>query len=328
LNFSYRAYGLGILSSTRIAGLEPPSPEGDPADLRLEDGPEPEWVRFGLQLPGRILSHLPESTDAADPSFVLTEHGNAECFHLSYSDGTRFVVDGTAQRVWGIFQPPLTAEDLATYFLGPVMGFLLRRLHITSLHASCVEIFGKGVALSGDAGFGKSTTAAALALRGVPVLSEDIVPLRQTAEEICVVPGYPRICLWPDAVANLLGSAQALPRLTPVWEKRYLALDGARASFSSKELPLGAIYMFAPRSPEDKAPYVQPMSPREALLVLVQNTYMNWLLDREQRAVEFDTLARLVQAVPVRRIVPHADPKRIGELCNLIVSDAQGILKK
>ncbi len=99
-------------------------------------------------------------------------------------------------------------------------------------------------------------------------------------------------------------------------------------SFSSNELPLGAIYMFGLRSSESNAPHVQPMSPREALLVLVQNTYMNWLLDREQRAVEFDVLARLVQVVPVRRIVPHADPKRIGELCNLIVSDAEAFLRK
>ena len=84
------------------------------------------------------------------------------------------------------------------------MGFLLRKRHVTSLHASCVEICGQGVAFSGDAGFGKSTTAAALALRGYPVLSEDIVPLKLQEEDIRAVPGYPRICLWPDSVANLL----------------------------------------------------------------------------------------------------------------------------
>jgi hypothetical protein len=299
-----------------------------PEDVLLESGTEPDWARLGIGLPGQILSHLPESADAVDPSFVLTEHGNAECFHLSYSDGTRFVVDGAARRVWGTYREPLTAEDLATYFLGPVMGFLLRKRHITSLHASCVEVCGKGIALSGDAGFGKSTTAAAMALRGYPVLSEDIVPLRLRPEEIRAVPGYPRICLWPDSVANLLGSAQALPQLTPIWEKRYLALDGNRAKFSGEELRLGAVYILAHRSADSSAPVVQPMSPREALLDLVKNTYMNWLLDREQRAMEFDFLSRLVMLVPVRRIIPQADPKKIPELCNLIVNDAQSILGK
>ncbi len=299
-----------------------------PEDVLLESGVEPDWVRFGLGLPGRILSHLPESADAVDPSFVLTEHGNGECFHLSYSDGTRFVVDSAARRVWGTYQAPLTADDLATYFLGPVMGFLLRKRHVTSLHASCVEICGQGVAFSGDAGFGKSTTAAALALRGYPVLSEDIVPLKLQEEDIRAVPGYPRICLWPDSVVNLLGSAQALPQLTAVWEKRYLALDGNRAKFFGEEIRLGAIYIFGHRSAEDNTPVVQPMSAREALLDLVKNTYMNWLLDREQRALEFDFLSRLVVRVPVRRITPHTDPKKIPELCSLIVSDAQSLLGK
>jgi hypothetical protein len=46
-------------------------------------------------------------------------------------------------------------------------------------------------------------------------------------------------------------------------------------------------------------------------------------LDRNQRAAEFDALSKLVTQVPVRRIVPHADPGRIGELCDLILADAK-----
>ena len=328
MNYSYHAYGFGIVSSILIAGLEPAEFNGGEDLVCLEVGSEPDWARFGLELSSKILSHLPETQDTLDPSFVLTQHGNAECFDLAYSDGTRFVVDASGHRIWGTYQPPLTAEDLATYFLGPVMGFLLRQRHCTSLHASCVEIAGRGFAFSGEAGFGKSTTAAAMALRGFPVVSEDIAPLRQTEETIHVVPGYPRICLWPDSVANLFGSAEALPQLTPVWAKRYLSLDGTRAKFCRQELPLGAIYVFGPRSPEERAPYLQPMSPREALLDLVQNTYMNWLLDRQQRALEFDFLANLVKHVPVRRIVAHTDPKKIGDLCSLILGDAQSILQK
>jgi len=62
---------------------------------------------------------------------------------------------------------------------------------------------------------------------------------------------------------------------------------------------------------------------REALLALVQNTYMNWLLDGKQRALEFDFLSTLVTHIPVRRIIPHSDPARIVELCELIVTDAK-----
>ena len=159
-------------------------------------------------------------------------------------------------------------------------------------------------------------------MRGWPVVSEDIVPLRDAGRQFEIASGYPRVCLWPESVEILLGSPQALPQLTPVWEKRYLALDGVSSHFAGESLPLKIIYSFAPRSDEENAPRIEELRPREALLALVQNTYMNWLLDREQRAVEFDTLSRLVQGVVVRRLVAHTDARRIGALCDLIEKDA------
>jgi hypothetical protein len=294
--------------------------------LQFESGPEPDWARELLGLPARILSHQSEPPGSADPSFILTEHGEAGGYQLSYSDGMRFVVDGAAAHIWGNYQPPLTAEDMATYFLGPVLGFVLRRRKITCLHASGVDIQGHAVCFCGDAGYGKSTTAAALALRGLPVLAEDILALEESGGEFRAVPGYPRVCLWPESVSMLLGRDDALPQLTPVWDKRYLELDGQRAKFVPANLPLGVLYLFAPRNDGPGAPRVEKLSLREALLELVQNTYMNWVLDREQRAKEFDTLCRLVQQVTVRRIVPHSKPEKIASLCDLILQDASTIL--
>jgi hypothetical protein len=154
-------------------------------------------------------------------------------------------------------------------------------------------------------------------------LSDDITALSQVGADFQVEPGYPRICLWPDAVRDLLGQPDALPRVTPSWEKCFLPLDGNKASFDGQRKPLGAVYMLAPRAAEANAPRIEEVGPREALLELVQNTYMNWLLDRDQRAAEFDALSKLVTQVPVRRIVPHADSGRIGELCDLILADAR-----
>jgi hypothetical protein len=326
VSYSYRAYGLGVDSSCHISGLVSTSAQFRRHNLSFEDGPEPDWVRALLTLPGRILSRRSEPPGSPDPSFLLTQFGEAGGFQLSYSDGTRFVVDGTAEHVWGTYQPPLTADDMATYFLGPVMGFVLRRRNITCLHASAVDIRGRAVCFCGDAGYGKSTTAAALALGGHRVLAEDIVALEESGGEFRAVPGHPRVCLWPESVSMLFGHADALPQITPAWEKHYLELDGARAKFSPAKLPLGVVYLIAPRSSEENTPRVEKLSSREALLGLVQNTYMNWVLGREQRANEFDTLSRLVQQIPVRRIVPHAKPEKIVSLCELILQDAASVL--
>jgi hypothetical protein len=273
-----------------------------------------------------VLSRLPEDQSNADPAFVLTEHGNGKCYHLAYSDGAGFVVDQSAERMWGTAPPPLVPDDLAVYFLGPVMGFLLRYHHVTCLHSSAVELQDHAVLFSGYAGFGKSTTASALALRGVPVLCEDVVPLKLTKDGYSVIPGYPRVCLWPDAVAKLLGDENALPLLSRNWEKRFLPLDGTRAHFAKEPKPLGAIYLFGPRSQGAAAPRIEEMRPREALLELVQNTYMNWLLDRDRRAEEFDELCRVVQQVPVRRVVAHARGEKLGALCECIFEDTRKIL--
>jgi hypothetical protein len=232
--------------------------------------------------------------------------------------------DDGAGRLWA--DPTLSEDDLASYFLGPVLGFVLRHRHVTCLHASAVELHDRAVLFSGDAGFGKSTTAAALGLHGVPVLSDDIVPINREAREYWATAGYPRICLWPESVTNLIGADQNLPRLSPRWQKRYLPLDGVRAKFAEHKKPLGMIYLFGERSAAGQTPCIHELSPREALLELVQNTYMNWLLNREQRAREFDELCRIVQQVPVRRLVAHSDAAKLGLLCERILEDAETML--
>lgn len=87
------------------------------------------------------------------------------------------------------------------------------------------------------------------------------------------------------------------------------------------------IYLFAERSSGPNVPRAEEIRPRDALLELVQKTYMNWLLDREQRAEEFEDLCKVVKKVPVRRIVAHSDADRIGELCEFILRDAERVLR-
>jgi hypothetical protein len=206
------------------------------------------------------------------------------------------------------------------------MGFVLRLRNITALHASAVCVGGQAIVLCGRSEAGKSTTAAALALRGTAVLCDDIAAFRETDSGFQVESGNPQVGLWPDVVGQLFGSPGALPRVTADWEKCYLHLDGKRGKFETQSRSLGAIYFLADRVARHEAPYVQELSCRDALLQLVQNTYMNWMLDRQQRTVEFDTLSRLVPQVPARRLTPHSDPLRIAELCELILDDANRLL--
>ena len=326
MSHCYLVYGLEVECSSPIEALQCAPSDSRKIAMHYEDGPEPPWAHALLSRPRKIIRRRPDPAEGAELSFVLTQLGEEEGFELAYSDGARFVADGAALRLWGTFEPPLAAEDLIVYLLGPVMGFLLRRRRITCLHSSAVEFQGRAICLCGEAGFGKSTTAAAFALRGLPVTAEDIVPLEEEHGEFLAVPGYPRVCLWPESVKMLMGSEDALPLITPGWEKRYLALDGRRAKFAGEKLPLALVYVFAPRAGGANAPRIEALSAREAMLELVRNTYMNWVIGSEQRAAEFDTLCRLVDRVEVRRVVPHERAEKIGELCDLILRDAEVFL--
>ena len=320
--FPYRAYGLTFNCNTSVSAFAQESTDLQRYDLFVSLGPEQDWVREARGLPSHLEHPRLGEVGRENSPFTLTSLGAGLFFELNYGDEAFFIVDGGAERLWGTCLPPLTMDDLAVYLRGPVMGFVLRRRGVMALHASAVAVQGRAVVLCGPSESGKSTTAAALALRGVPVLCDDITALSDGSVGFQVEPGYARICLWPVAVRDLLGQPDALPRLTPSWEKCFLPLDGNKAKFEAHGKPLGAVYLLAPRAAEANAPRIEEVGAREALLELVQNTYMNWLLDRNQRAAEFDALSRLVTQVPMRRVVPHADPGRIGELCDLILADA------
>jgi hypothetical protein len=255
------------------------------------------------------------------PTLAVWEAGGGRFFRLRYADGTEFLVSRSGARVWGTWPDPLTLDDTAIYVLGPILGFVLRLRGAVCLHASAVALAGRAVALVGQAGAGKSTTAAAFARRGVPVVSDDVVPLDDRGASLWAQPGHPRLRLWSDSAQILFGAPDALPRLTPNWEKLYLDLGGGDLAFHDRPLPLGAVYVLRVRSRDTGAPFVEPLSPHEGLVELVRNTYGNYLLDRAMRAREFELFAKLVRCVPVRRVVAHEDPARLPALCQAILED-------
>src|SRR6267378_3816435 len=102
------------------------------------------------------------------------------------------------------------------------------------------------------------------------------------------------------------------------------ALREGGTRFASRALPLCAIYVLGDRR-SDSAPCVEAVRAQAALLSLVAETYANKILDREMRAREFEVLSRLVSAVPVRRVSPHEDATRLGELCKVIREDLDSL---
>lgn len=312
-------YGLHLRSNQPIPGLAA-LPVALRADVQVWLGSLPQW-KDDVLAAAQSWYVAPERDESGELLLRAWRIADGQYFRLLYADGTEFVLDRRGTQVWAVWPESLTVEDTATYLLGPVLGFLLRLRGVTCLHASAVAMGDRAVALLGPAGAGKSTTAAAFAQSGHRVLSDDVAALGECGEDFLVQPAYPRVRLWPSSVSILYGAGDALPRLTPTWDKRYLDLYADGARFQEQPLPLAAVYILGERCDRPTAPYVEAVSSNEALMSLVANTYTSYLLDKAMRAREFRTLGRVLKRVPVRRVVPHADPSRLSRLCAVIRDD-------
>jgi hypothetical protein len=238
--------------------------------------------------------------------------------YLAYSDGMEFWLDRKGLSVWAQWPATSSLEDAATFLLGPVLGLLLRLRGVTCLHASAVAFEDRAIAFVGDEGAGKSTTAAAFARRGHPVISDDVVALVENEGAFQVLPAYPYLSLWPDSVNLLYGPDKTLPAFSANWDKRVLSLAQDRLRFEEKSLPLGAIFLLGERSRESTAPFLETPTAQESLVALVANSYATGMLDKDMRAEEFTLFGRMLARVPVRRIRPGAKSTQIGELCEVI----------
>jgi len=316
----HTVFGLAIQSNLPVPGLPLVEDSGKVADVQIQLGVSP-YSQCAIPSGAEELSY--ESSyedDSGGPALRIWKSPDGLYLRLAYYDGTQFWVERAGKEIWLVWPEASTLEDTTSYLLGPVLGLLLRLRGVTCLHASAVAFEDESVVFIGAEGAGKSTTAAAFAREGHGVLSDDVVALTESGAGFLVPPAYPHLCLWPESVAMLYGSAQALPRFSAGWEKHRLVLGGGGARFEDRPLPLSAIYFLGERH-SDSAPYVEGVPPQNALLSLLADTFANKILDRKMRAQEFEVLGRLVMSVPVRRVFPHSDASRVGDLCRVIVED-------
>jgi hypothetical protein len=245
-------------------------------------------------------------------------------FVFFYSDGARFAVRCDGREIWADGPENYALEDLATYLVGPVMGFVLRLFRTLPLHGCAVAVQSKAIALIGPPGAGKSTTAAAFAKLGFGVLAEDVVAVVEAGERLLVQPGYPRVNLWPESAETLFGAVHDLPPVTPTWGKHFLSLDDHLHRFQNEPLELAAIFILQDRVAGPAKPRVERIFAGSALPTLVANTYVNYLLDSNMRRAEFFQLGRLLQMTPVYLVWPSDDASRVYELCDSISAQARG----
>jgi hypothetical protein len=306
----YDAFGVALSSTAPIPGLEPvESSTRTHSSLCIHIGALPDGLVPALRNADPIFPR--HATDRARP---LTVHALPHGYHFRYDDNTRFLIDRSGRTVWTAWEPPLTDADMATYLLGPIMAFVLRLRGILSLHAAVATVRNGAVAICGMAGAGKSTLAAALALRGLSIASDDLAPIVVGADRLRVLPTYPQIRLWNAAATGLLGMNHNLTQLTPSWNK-YGFTPSRRFDTSPRDL--SAVLILSDRA-GGRAPRVERLSSRTAFVQLLAHLHTTYIAPEQIRRGVFTLASRIANDLPVYALIPHTDIERIDEACALI----------
>ena len=184
---------------------------------------------------------------------------------------------------------PGTVEHL---YLNQVLPLALSRQGRLVLHASAVEINGKGVAFTGESGRGKSTLATSFATSGARFLTDDGLQLNWRDGQCWITPSHPSVRLWEDSQEALIHQAVDLgPAVDYTPKVRLLA--GDRLAFCDSVQPLRRVYFLG----EGVAPSltIQAVRPAEALMELVKNSFLLDIEERELLAWHFDEMVRLAE---------------------------------
>ena len=281
---TYHAYGLRIASD--VALPLPPARVLAP-DLVLSRGPDrpvPE-VRPGQERLAEVLRQ--------DGSIFYTLGRSSATTVLRYPGLCDFTGDRRLARVTVHLAPGADEGLLSVMISGTLLAvhLMLNRAHV--LHASAVHVDGRALAFVGSSGMGKSTVSAALCEAGCDLVSDDLLRVDRSGDTLLVHPGGTESRLRPSARSIAEAADPATVRETA---------DGRLAvtprAWTAGPLPLAACAVPRPDRAAT-AVSVRRLRPSIALLSLSRYPRVLGWTDAESSASAFQSLADLVERVPV-----------------------------
>jgi hypothetical protein len=281
----FRAFGLSVEADFRLAGI----PAADGAErrprvsVRLVERAELERAWSGGDsapvwetVMGDGTSFVHEIGAAGDHRFLY----GADAFHLSNDAGT-------------ILCAPADPEDAAwrRQLLDTILFSAAFANGLELLHAAAVETDDGVVAFVAGTGAGKSSLAAELVRRGLPLFCDDVLALAVGPEGLLCFPAPPVMSL-PGASGAVAGRVIAgFPREGELWL--------APERFAASPRPPAAIYVLDREAGgiDEVAPTVLDLLPHAISLPH----------DSARARSRFALFSELAQQVPLRRLHVDAD---------------------
>jgi hypothetical protein len=291
--FRYRYGGL-IFRSPAPLPLMPESPDDGLSDVCVEFRRLPPPAAACLR---------------AKPHFQMYADGTCV---LRSPDGIRLLFDNGRTLLLEV-PDGLDPRLVQSWFIGPGLGLILHQRRAPPLHACAVSLGGAAIAIAGDSGTGKSTTARALLRRGHKFLAEDQVIVDPISCQI--YPGVPDLRLWADA-ARLFGDRIDEGSRNGSTEDKF-TIAGLREQFDRQTRPLAAVFVLSPASAAE--PEAERLTAGAAAAALHRYVYRVRLATfMGEGAGIFRWATKLTASVPVFSLRRPRDLSRLDELAALI----------
>ena len=296
-SFAYIGFGMDIVSEIRLPELTRVGLLSESPDVRIEiNDLTKDWYKFDSETRKKFV---------VEKGKVMFEVPNTAIFLIT--EGQKIVVS-----------PMIEAEEdkIRLYILGTCMGAILIQKRILPLHGSALAINGKAYAFIGDSGAGKSTLAAALVKKGYELMSDDVIPVSLSKENIpFVMPTYPQQKLWQESL-NYFG--MDTNQFRSLFERETKFTVPVNANFYSKPLPLAGVFELVISN--DKDLVLEKIEGLERFRTLYNHTFRNFLISRlGMENWHFLESARILNQINVYKLQRTHQGFTVNHLVELIL---------
>lgn len=286
----FSAYGLNILSEIDLPEFLPRSGNNLPADLVVSYDRSAEWN----QPAGGERAIW--SVSPRDARFWFPNVGG-------------FRVRGGREILLSP-KPDIEERFLRLYVEGMMMASVLQQRGYFVLHASVVQVRDYAVAFLGHIGAGKSSTAAALHMRGHAVVTDDNAAIDLSAPDLPVLPAFPTVKVFPKIATSLGYAEDSLQEMHSSQPKKARSVSRA---FPDAPVPLKRLYVLT----RDAEQHFAPLSRGEHTLEMIRNSVpTRW--GQTGDANHLQQCARISSLIPAWRVRTFDTLEELPELARRI----------
>jgi len=237
MTYRYQVFGLCIESAFKMEELTPEHDDIRNADVRILS------VDLGIEM--KAMGEAPPFMNFEDPERVVMVWPGCAAVEIC---GHSHV---------NVQEYPGNPETYMAFpILGPIMGWLLFQRGLAVLHSSAVSIDNFAIAFMGDKGAGKSTTAAAFLQAGADLITDDLLVIDMSSDQLPMIqPSFAQLKLEDAATHRMqIPDAKVLPLVMSGVTKRQHRL----ATMMNTSRPCDAFFVIHRKGTEPSIEWVEP----------------------------------------------------------------------